>query len=257
MNFRQGFTLVLLSAAVNIPAMAMPEALPGSIWLSGSRDLNGIEGYGTMGHITQGIQWFSIAGEVPVTTYGAYNWRIRDKNRTYFDAHGPSAGLEISKFSMQLGVAYNWLEYSALNLKTKSFEAYFTTYQSFDFISGDNPNFLGIPVHGFPTTLWMRISNDFQKFEGVGTMGFINQGIDWFKLPGSIIFRTLAAYHWRFRSLNRHFYSMHGPGVGIELSRSPITFGAEYAWMKYPEMQKDTKDFRLYLTAYFDWDLKP
>ncbi|HEY8278088.1 MAG TPA: hypothetical protein VIH99_00600 [Bdellovibrionota bacterium] len=248
--------LPLILLLTSASAFAFPEALPGSVWLNGSRDMNGIEGYGTMGFVNQGVQWFSLPGEIPFTTYAAYSWRIREKNRTHYNTNGPSVGAEISKFSTQFGMEYAWQDYPNLPDYRKSFVTYLKTYQRFDFLKGDEPSLLGIPVLGFPTTFWTSVTYDYGKLEGVGSMGYLNQGIDWFRLPGKIVFRTLAAYHWRLRSLNRAFYNMHGPGLGAELELAPFTAGVEYAWLWYPELNRNTKDFRLYLTAYFDWGVQ-
>jgi len=233
------------------------EGFPGSIWSRSTKDFNDVEGLGNQGNLTQGVQWVTLPWDIPVVTYGAYRWRVRELNKTYYDAYGPAAGIEFTKEFIRWGAEYEWQRYPKLNERSKNFSIYATWFKSFDFISGENPSLLGSPVIGFPTATWGRVSSDFNNLEGVGTMGYVSQGIEWFKLPGDVVFRTLALYNWRFRTNNKQFYNVHGPSAAIEFGWKSMSLGTEYAWQKYPELNTRTNDFRAYLTFYFDWDLAP
>jgi hypothetical protein len=233
-----------------------PEGYPGSIWGTAARDLNGIEGYRTLGSLTQGVQWLTLPGAIPVKTYASYRWRIRSQNKTFFDAHGPAVGVEFSKSIFNFGIEHEWQSYPALATHVRAAAIFLNWYERADWISGAEPSLFGIRVLGFPTATWGRVSHDFNQFEGPGTMGFVSQAIEWFKLPADTTFRTLAYYHWRFRSQNIPYYNAHGPGLGIELGRGPTSLGAEYSWQSYPGLDRTTGEFLLSLSWYLSWNLK-
>jgi hypothetical protein len=249
--------ILLLTGSAN--TFAAPEAYPGALWGTASRDFNNIEGLGTMGFISQGVQWVTLPGDVRFQTYASYSWRFRSENRDYYDAHGPGLGLEFSWKFFNLGAVYESRKYPAPQPEQSSNNilSYLTWYNRFDFISPNegSASFLGIPVLGFPTTTWGQVFRDFNQLEGFGTQGWLNQGIEWFRFS-EVSFKTQATYRWRFRSEKQLYYDAHGPGLGVELSRKSIDLGLEYSWMRYPNLGTSTNDWHLYLTWYLDWDLK-
>lgn len=250
---------LILTTSVSSAFAYSPEGYPGYLWSSESYNFNGLEGFGTMGNLNQGIRWFTLPGGIVTTTYAAYRWRLREKNHAFFNAHGPATGLQFTFDVFNFGGDYEWQRYSALGTSTKNFSLFVNWYKRVYLIgggNGDGASLFGIPVLGFPTTTWGRVTKDFNHLEGLGSMGFVNQGIEWFKLPGGIVTRTLASYQWRFRTENKAFYNVHGPGVGVEFTYKSFDFGTQYIWLKYPDIRRNSHDFRIYLSFYLDWDFK-
>ena len=233
-----------------------PEAYPGSFWNSMRSFFNGIDGQGDMGMLTQGVQWVTLPGDVTFQSYVSYRWRLRSLNQTYFDTHGPAVGFEFRKSFLSGGVQYEWQKYPGIPSELNYPSLYLVWYKSVDLISGARPNFFGIPVLALPTSTWGRINEDFLAYEGTSTLGYVGQGVDWFKIPGDITFRTQLQYYWRFRTQNRDYYNSHGPLLGIELERGPFNAGAAYAVERFTSLGQNTQGFRLYFNWFLDWDLK-
>src|SRR6476659_7906339 len=103
-----------------------PEAYPGSFWGTGTRDRNGIEGWGLQGNVNQGMQLFTLPENIPFKVYGAYSWRLRTENNTYYNADGPALGAEFSWKFLNFGAAYEWTTYPYLNTVTSDFTLYLT-----------------------------------------------------------------------------------------------------------------------------------
>ena len=254
----RGLGLALLAVCLHAASAAAysPEAYPGWSWGNGTRDFNGFEGYGTQGNVNQGVQWLTLPGGLPFMTYASYNWRMRTQNRTFYDARGPALGAQVSKYFLAFGADYSWTYYPFLDTTPEEFEIYLTGYKRVYYLGGPHPTFFGLPIVGYPTAFWARLSHDFNSLEGSGAQGWVTQSIDWVELPYHTVFRTLASYNWRFRSENQTFYNYQGPGLGVELEHSPLTLGMEYIWRRYPLLHEENKTFELYLTWYFYWDLK-
>jgi hypothetical protein len=237
-----------------------PEAYPGSFWGTGTNDFNDIEGMGTQGVLSQGVQWFTLPGDIKFQTYASYSWRFRAKNNDYYDAHGPALGAEFSWKFLNLGWDYEWQKYPSPSPGTdiQNSVVYITWYKRFDLFSptDGSPSFLGIPVLGFPTTTWGKIFRDSKPVEGNGTLGWISQGIEWCRFSNDITFKTLAIYRWRARSENSRYYDFSAPGIGIEFSRNSVDLGLEYSWANYPRLETNANNLHAYLTWYFDWNLK-
>jgi hypothetical protein len=235
-----------------------PEAMPGSVWGTATKDFNDIEGWGTIGNLTQGVKWATLPADIAFTTYASYRWRLRSRNKLYYDAHGPALGVEFSRDAFSFGGDYEWQKYPGLDYTTNNFALYLSWYKRIDFLKGEDghASLFGLPVLGFPTTTWGKVYHDFDHLEGTGTLGWVSQAVEWFSLPGDVVFRTLAIYRWRFRSKNEQYFDAHGPGLGIELGHKTVDLGLEYSWQRYPKLNTSTNDWHLYLTWYFGWDLK-
>ncbi len=65
-------------------------------------------------------------------------------------------------------------------------------------------------IEGLPGSTWGQLSYDADRLVGAGTMGYVNQWIDWAKLPGGIMVNTFAEFRYRLRSENREFYNDYG-----------------------------------------------
>jgi hypothetical protein len=235
-----------------------PEAYPGFVWGTATKDFNDVEGWGTQGLAEQAIQWTTLPGDIRVKTFAAYYFRFRTENASSYNSHAPALGFELSRDFLNLGGSYEWRTYPSIRETTQNFYLYLSGYKRFDLFSPKEgqPSLFGIPVLGFPTTIWGQIFQAFSDLEGTGTLGWASQGIEWLRLPGDIVFRTLASYRWRYRTRTPTYYTAYGPAVGVELGYKTVDLGFGYSWMHYPHLQASTNDWNLYLTWYLDWDLK-
>jgi hypothetical protein len=90
--------------------------------------------------------------------------------------------------------------------------------------------------------------------------GTVRQGMDWFTAntsAGEFTVNTYAAYRYRFRSDDNYWYDAHGPALGLELNRSPFSLGIDYMRQHNPRRSTTEDRYGLYLTWYFDWNLRP
>ncbi len=116
-------------------------------------------------------------------------------------------------------------------------------------------------IEGLPGSTWGTITDSFHGYgpaNGVGAMGWVNQGIDWTTLPGGITFNTYAEYRYRERAQNEQYYNAQGPALGLEFKYSFLKLGADYYWEKLPKwpggaQRSNTREY--YLTGYYNWDL--
>ena len=113
-----------------------------------------------------------------------------------------------------------------------------------------------LAILAFPGSTWDQVSHDVDSLVGTGTMGYINQGVDWTTLPGGITFNTFAEMRYRFRSENRSYFNEFGEALGVEFKKSIFRLGADYLWERYPELSDSSNKVQFYLTWFFDWDLK-
>jgi hypothetical protein len=113
---------------LGIPVLGFPTRTWGQFFHSFSN----LEGTGTIGWLSQGIDWFSLPEEIVFRTQGTYRWRFRTENELYYNAHGPAVGIELSRRSVQLGFDYSWMTYPSLGTTTNNWEAYLTWYFDWD-----------------------------------------------------------------------------------------------------------------------------
>jgi len=112
-------------------------------------------------------------------------------------------------------------------------------------------------VAGLPGSSWGVVSQDVDGLEGAGTQGFLQQGVDWVRLPYAGPLRTFGSYRWRFRTENERFFNMHAVAVGVEARPGPVSVGVEQVWRRFPELDRDTDDMAVYLSYYLAWKLGP
>ncbi|HET6371468.1 MAG TPA: hypothetical protein VFG95_09740 [Nitrospiria bacterium] len=110
---------------------------------------------------------------------------------------------------------------------------------------------------GYPGSTWGQLSYDNDSLVGAGALGYINQGIDWTTLPGDIPVNTFAEFRYRFRTENNDFYNEYGGAVGVELRKWFLKFGIDYFWQRFPDLPESSDKLQIYLSWYYDWDLKP
>ena len=238
------------------PAMAAayePLGYPGSTWGTLSRDFDGVEGSGSQGKVQQGVDWFKGPFGWTFDTFGGYSWMARTENQTYFNENGPYAGAMFSRGPVSFGADFHWERYPVLQQNVDDFETFILWY--WKKVLG-RPSWGEHRALGAPFSTWGRLQYDLNDVEGYGSMGWVQQGLDWFKLPGGVLFETFAAFRWRERSRNEQYYDMFGPAVGIDLIRGPLDLDVEYTWRRYPDIPQSVDGPQLVLTWYFDWDLK-
>lgn len=247
----------VLTAGASPAAAYAPLGYPGAFWGSASRDFSGFEGYGLQSWIRQGVTWAKLPGDIPLETYGYYRWRSRGENRLYYDAHGPAVSVEISKAFASLGADFYWQNFPELHRQENHQEIFAGWYKTVDLARGSAPRSLGIPILGLPLSSWGRLSHDLSGVEGNSAQGWVQQGADVAKLPGKIRVTPFAAYRWRFRSMNRPYFNVHGPAAGVEFSGGHVQLGFEHAWRSYPELRRSERAYQAYLAWFYEWNLKP
>jgi hypothetical protein len=111
-------------------------------------------------------------------------------------------------------------------------------------------------ILALPGSTWGQLSHDDDNLVGTGAMGYINQGVDWIKLPGEITFNTFAEFRYRLRDKNNDFYNAYGPAVGVEFKKSFFKLGINYYWEQFPSLDERSNKLQFYLSWFYDWDLK-
>ena len=115
---------------------------------------------------------------------------------------------------------------------------------------------LALDPAGYPGSTWGQLTHDVDTLVGSGAMGYVNQGIDWWVLPGGITFNTFVEGRYRLRSENKEFYNAYSGATGLELKRTPFRLGMNYLWERFPEAGEQSNKLQYYLAWYFEWDLK-
>lgn len=228
------------------------EALPGSTWGQISHDDDTLVGNGTMGYINQGIDWTTLPGGIKFNTFGEVRYRFRSENRAYYNTYGEALGLEFKKSIFHLGADYVWETYPELSDHSNKVQYYLTWFYDWDLQKKRTTG-----TKGFPGAFWGTVTHDVDSLVGTGTMGYVNQGIDWTTLPGGVIFNTFAEARWRFRSENRDYFDAYSEAAGVEFKKSAFHLGIDYLWEKYPDLNDYSDKLQFYLTWYTDWNLKP
>ena len=240
------------------PSFAI-EGLPGGNWVSLNHDVGGITGSGGMGWINQGVDWVILPGDVTFNTYVEYGLRGRSKEEEYFNAKGPSVGIELSKSYFTAGVDYYWIEYPEYpeqGLRDEGYEYTFGWYYSKDL----KPSESALPLEGIPFSTWGKLSNDASGPTGSGGMGWIQQGVDWITLPGDVTVNTFIKYSYRAREKENEYYDARGPSIGIEFSKSFFSAGVSRYWEEFPESpdrneRKAQATTQYFAGWYYTWDL--
>lgn len=252
-----GLTLALWLGLAASAAAYAPLGYPGSTWGNLSRDLDGLEGNGTMGNVRQGVDWAKLPGDVTFNTYGAYRWRFRSELRPFYNAAGPGVGFDFSRGALSLGMDFSWIRYPELGRDTRDYSLYGAWYKRWDLARWTGkPSWGGRSALAVPFSTWGRIDYDAEDVEGAGSQGWVQQGVDWLKVRG-VVFNTFASYSWRLRSENKKFYNTHGPAVGAQLQKGPFNLVLDYSWRTYPQLDRFTRSVGLTLSWYYGWNLKP
>ncbi|MBI4056241.1 MAG: hypothetical protein HY399_01685 [Elusimicrobia bacterium] len=231
-----------------------PEAFPGSSWGWFARDLEGnpLVGTSAQGYVNQGIDWKTFPHGVVFNTFAEFRYRVRSRNNDFYNAYGPALGLEFRKSFLHLGMDYYWQKFPELHESSNKLQFYLSGYYGWDL-----KKFLDShPVQGFSGSTWNSFTQDGDNFEGMGAQGFVNQGIDWFTLSHGIVFNTFAEFRYRVREKNTTYYNAYGPALGFEFRKSPANVGMVYYWERFPQLGQNSNKLQIYLTYYYDWNLK-
>lgn len=246
--------IILCGAVFAAPARAYElVGLPGSTWGQLTHDNGPLSGSGAMGNINQGIDWVKLPGDVTLDTYVEYRWRSRTRNKLYYDAQGPVVGVELKKSYFKLGADYYWERLVELHRTSYDREFYLTWYYWWDLKRADIAWLKG--VYGLPGSTWGTLTYDVNGINGSGAMGYVNQGIDWIKLPGDVILNTFVELRHRSRTRNKPYYDAEGPAAGVEFKKSFLRAGADYYWERYPALHQSSERLEYYVSWYYYWDL--
>ena len=249
---RGGLFVFILILFLPVRALAI-EGFPGSTWDQAFHDFDSLVGSGGQGFINQGIDWTTLPGGITVNTFAEFRYRLRTDNNDFYNAYGPALGLEFKKSIFHLGVDYYWERFPGLDETDDHWQIYLTMYYDWDLKTKLLNTF---PFQGLPGATWDTFTHDFSSLVGSGAQGFINQGIDWTTLPGGIVFNTFAEFRYRLRTENNDFYNSYGPALGVEFRKSIFRLGFDYYWEHFPGLNEWDNKWQIYLTMYYDWDLK-
>jgi len=254
---RRGTLIIILISSLGLlgsrPASALKyEGLPGSTWGAVYHDNDQLVGTGTLGYVNQGIDWVTLPGAITVNTYVEFRYRFRSENNEFYNAYSEAVGLEFQRSPFHLGVDYAWERFPPIDEQSNKFQYYLTWFYDWDLNRG---SLKSSRVLGYPGSVWGTAYYDNDSLVGSGTLGYINQGINWVTLPGKVIVNTFAEFRFQLRSANKDFYNTYSEAVGVELQRSPFHLGMDYVWQRFPVLGEQSNKLQFYLTWYYDWDL--
>ncbi|HVC09173.1 MAG TPA: hypothetical protein VNH15_04465 [Elusimicrobiota bacterium] len=229
-----------------------PLAYPFSNWGEFLSDFNKVQGGVTQGWVQQGVDWVKLPGGAVFDTFGGYYWMARSDNQTYYNQNGPYAGAMISRGAFSVGGQYYWETFPALRQYVRDPQVFGSWYKVMNL---GLPSWLSGKALAAPLSTWGRVQYDANSIEGLGTMGWFQQGLDWFKLPGGVVFDTYGALRWMERSRNERYYDELGPALGVQFSRGSINLDVEYDWERYPDIPQSVDGPQVFLTWYFNCDL--
>lgn len=232
------------------------EGLPGFTWGGIAQDLK--RDTGTKGTLTvnQGIEWVKLPGDIIFSTFAEYGYRNRTRDNLYYYARSKTLGLELERSPFKLGTKYSWV-ISPEQDKTDLIKSlYLRGYQEWYKFMKRKLRKSWLKFEAFSGSTYGRITHDLDNRTGTGISGYINQGIDWFTLPGEITFNTYVEYRYSFRSRDNFYYNAQSPGLGMMFTKSPFELGIEYFWKNFTEQKVTEQRWEVYLRWYYDWDLK-
>lgn len=265
LHLHKAFRLAVFVAGITagflfltVPSYAYElKGLPGSTWGQVAHDLRGFTGTGLSGYVNQGVYWFDLPADIPFTTFAEYRFRTRSKERLYFNATGPAVGIELKKSVFKFGAETYWERMGSLNEKTENHQLYLNWYHDwYTYTKRRAGEGSWIPFQALTGSTWGMVTHDLDGLTGTSVSTFINEGIDWFDLPGGVTFNTYAEYRLRRRALNKFYFNADGPAVGAEFKKSIFKLGMDYFWETYREQNITINSWRVYMTWYYDWDLK-
>lgn len=234
------------------------QGLSGDTWGRVGQDLTGKTGLGVSTYVNQGIDWVKLPGDIMFNTYAEYRYSKRTKENTYFDASGPALGAMLVRPPFRLGTEYFWPHPvppgSPQGGSSRAYLSWYTEWHNLQAPAGRKAG--GFRILGLTGSSWGRISDDLNGPTGTSISSYINQGVDWCKLPGDITLNTYAEVRLGFRDKDKFYANAWGPALGVELQRWPLRLGMDYYWERFTEQHQTDDSWRLYLSWYYNWDLK-
>lgn len=106
------------------------DAYTGSTYARITKDFTG--GTSIQGYITQGVDWFTFYEDITFNTSVSYNFRFRNIDKTFYDAHGPSIAIELQKPPFTLGMDYSWSKNPHIGSYDSVLGVYFRWYYGWD-----------------------------------------------------------------------------------------------------------------------------
>ena len=103
---------------------------------------------------------------------------------------------------------------------------------------------------GYPGSTWGNVTQGDNSLEGLGTQGWVRQGVTWFS-PGGVDFNTYGRYTWRVRTQNEQYYDEYGPGLSAAFEKGPFGLGVEYTWLRYPKLSENSRNSDLFGNWYY------
>ncbi|MFQ5579903.1 MAG: hypothetical protein ACE5FZ_04765 [Nitrospiria bacterium] len=241
---------ILIVSIAEVHALEF-NSLPGSTWGRFSHDEDRLVGTGSMGFLNQGVDWTTLPGGVVVNTFVEFRWRVRDQNNRFYNAYSHALGLEFRKPPFRFGVNYLWERFPEITESSNKLQ-YFTTW----FYSWDLNRKLLYLIKGLPGSTWGRFSHDEDRLVGTGSMGFLNQGVDWTTLPGGVVVNTFVEFRWRVRDQNNRFYNAYSHALGLEFRKPPFRFGVNHLRERFPELNETSSKVQYFMTWFYGWDLQ-
>jgi hypothetical protein len=245
---RAGRTLRLVLAAAGAalaaaaPAAAV-EGFPGAVWGNATHDHGGPYGNGTMGWVRQGVDWTTLPGRIKLTTFAAYSFRVRSKERLYYNTDGPSVGLELRRAPFTLGADYYRESFRELDRVSQNREVYLSWYVRLRRRTA------------FPVSSWGKLVRDTSALTGSSAMGWVKLNAER-DVPGGARGRIFGEYRYRGRTRERQYFDARGPAVGVELEKGPFTLGFGHMWETLPFRDGHLEKNEVYLGWYHSWDLR-
>ncbi len=231
------------------------KGLPGDTWglttqYLGNKSFSGISAF-----VSQGVDWFDLPLGITFNTFVEYRYKYRTKEKIYFDASGTAVGIDFKKSAFHLRTDYYWEKMPGLNTFTQNRQTYLTWYYDWYTYMKQRSEKNRIKVQAITGYTWGKINHDYDGRTGTSISGFVNEGIDWFDLPGKITFNTFVEYRFNGRTMDKYYYDSNGPAIGLEFKKDIFKFGMDYFWEHYREQNVTDRTWRLYLTWYYYWDL--
>ncbi len=236
--------------------LSLVEGLPGHTWGGGAKDVNGMTGTELIFTVNQGIDWVTFPGDITLNTFAEYGYRNRTMENIYFRQRSKTLGVELQKGFLRLGVEYSWEKFPNLHqtdlIKNQYVDWYYDWYKFMRRKLSDS----WVKFDSFTGHSYGRLNNDIDNDTGTGISGVVNQGIDWFTLPGDITFNTYAEYRFSFRTKDNYYYNYHSTGVGMVFEKAAFEVGIEYFRQRFTKQNITEKNLEVYVKWYHDWDVK-
>ncbi len=106
------------------------EGLSGSTWGTVYHDTSSNETF-FLGNIYQGIDWLSYKG-FRLSTFASFRYRFLTPEGETFTAYGPSLGVAVRKWGVELGTEYFWQYRDTTNSIEDGPRVYMEWYYSWD-----------------------------------------------------------------------------------------------------------------------------